>query len=294
MNHYTQIAGQGQRANTRSHAVLNSVEHRISKFVERYCIAYQALCQLDPSGDWQEMYLVLKDSDNRGPGKESDKEGTGDGTYFRSWIWLSNPQVRDIDGEVGEEGASDEDVNEVICVEWTTSFARLERWVEEVELLQEEMRRVIMFLEWKSLDWLAKVEAHRGDLASDIQSGLNAYAKKQAAVYHDLAVSFANLWHPTLVSYGLQHSWITEYMTKHGVSLADTNIPVSRARGIFKHRLSKSPHNPVSMATANSSNMSVAESIINNGLFGGVNYSDDSGLEDSDLGSEDDWDDDLD
>ena len=81
---------------------------------------------------------------------------------------------------------------------------------------------------------------------------------------------------------------------KHGVSLADTNIPVSRARGIFKHRLSKSPHNPVSMATANSSNMSVAESIINNGLFGGVNYSDDSGLEDSDSGSEDDWDDDLD
>jgi hypothetical protein len=163
---------------------------------------------------------VLKDSDNRGPGKESDEKGAGDGTYFRSWIWLSNPQVRDVvDGEVGEEGASEEDVNEVVRVEWTTSSARLERWVEEVQLLQEEMRRVIMFLEWKSCDWLTRVEARRGNVTPDIQSGLNAYTRKQAAIYHDLAVSFAKLWRPTLVSYGLQSSWVTGYMTEHNVSL---------------------------------------------------------------------------
>ena len=36
LNHFTQVAGQGQRANTRSRAVLNSVESRISKFVHRY------------------------------------------------------------------------------------------------------------------------------------------------------------------------------------------------------------------------------------------------------------------
>ena len=64
LNHYTQIAGQGQRANTRSRTVLNSVESRIVKFVERYRIAYRALLQLDPSGDWQEVFLELKDSDN--------------------------------------------------------------------------------------------------------------------------------------------------------------------------------------------------------------------------------------
>ena len=295
MNHYMQVAGQGQRANTRSRAVLNSVENRIAKFVERYRTTYQALCRLDPSGDWQGIYLVLKDSDNRGPGKERDEEGTGDGTYLRSWIWLSNPRVRDVVGdEVGEEGASEEEVNEVVRVEWTTSFARLERWTEEVELLQEEMRRVIVFLEWKSWDWLAGVGARREGLTPDVQSGLNAYAKKQAAIYHDLAVTFARLWRPTLVSYGLQHSWITEYMTTYGVSLIDTNLPVSQARGIFKHRLSKSCRNADSMATANLSNPPVAEVAISDGLLREAGHSDDSGLEDTDSGSEDDWDYDLD
>ena len=90
VNHHVQIAGQGQRANTRSHTVLNGVENRITKFVERYCVAYQALLQLDPAGNWQETFLELRDSDNRGPGKEDNEEGVGDGSYFRSWIWLSN------------------------------------------------------------------------------------------------------------------------------------------------------------------------------------------------------------
>lgn len=63
------------------------------------------------------------------------------------------------DCEAGEEGASDEEVNEVLHVEWMTCFARLERWTEEVELLQEEMWRVVVFLEWKSVDWLAKADA---------------------------------------------------------------------------------------------------------------------------------------
>ena len=294
MNHYMQVAGQGQRANTRSRAVLNSVENRITKFVERYRTAYQALCRLDPSGDWREVYLVLEDSDNRGPGKERNEEGTGDGTFLRSWIWLSNPRVRDVGGEVGEEGASEEDVNEVVRVEWTTSFARLERWAEEVELLQEEMWRVVVFLEWKSWDWLARVGARAEGLTPSVQSGLNAYAKKQAAVYHDLAVTFAKLWRPTLVSYGLQHSPITEYMVTYDISLTDTNVPVSQAKGIFKHRLSKNCRNADSTTAAKSSNLPVAEVTIGDGLLGGGNHSDGSDVEDADSSSEDDWGDDLD
>jgi hypothetical protein len=197
VNHHTQVAGEGVRANTRSHTVISSVEERIAKFVERYRVAYQALLQLDPVGDWREKYLELKDSDNCGPGKEKNEGGTGDGTYFRSWIWLANPRVPDsADGEAGEEGASEEDVNEVLRVEWTTSFARLERWHEEVELLQEEMRRVVVFLEWKSQDWLSKAEAREGKVTLSVQHGLNAYAKKQAAVYRNLATSFTKLWRP--------------------------------------------------------------------------------------------------
>lgn len=171
----------------------------------------------------------MKDSNNRGPGKESDEKGTGDGSYFRSWIWLPNPQIPGgTDGEMGEEGASEEDINEVLRVEWTTSFARLERWVEEVELLQEEMWRVVAFLEWKSIDWLGKVRAPQESSAPGVQSGLDAYAKKQTTIHHDLTISFTNFWHLTLVSYGLEHSWATEYLNNHGALPADANISFPR------------------------------------------------------------------
>ena len=140
-NHRIQISGQGQRVNTRSRTVISGVDERINKFVRRYRAAYRALLELDPTGTWQETYLELKDEDNRGPGKEAHEEGPGDGSYTFSWIWLLNPQARDASGnEVGDEGASDEEVNDVMRVQWTTSYARMERWIEEVELLQEEMR----------------------------------------------------------------------------------------------------------------------------------------------------------
>ena len=64
VNHHTQIAGQGQRANTRLRAILTNIESRITRSVERYRSGYQALLWLDPAGDWRDTYLQLKDSDN--------------------------------------------------------------------------------------------------------------------------------------------------------------------------------------------------------------------------------------
>ena len=140
MNHWFQIASQGRRANTRSHSVIDGIQERINRFTQRYRAAYQALLQLDPSGKWQETYLELKDCDNRGPGKEPEEQGVGDGSYTPSWIWLLNPRARDPSGDTDiDEGATDEEVNNTMRVEWATSFARMERWAEEAVLLQEEM-----------------------------------------------------------------------------------------------------------------------------------------------------------
>ena len=102
----------------------------------------------------------------------------------------------------------------------------MERWVEEVELLQEEMQRVVTYLEWKSGQWMGKQDARSTTAASSIQSRLQVYARKQARIYHDLAVAFLKLWCPMLVSYGLKHTWVTLYMKKHKVSLEDTNTPI--------------------------------------------------------------------
>ena len=171
--------------------------------------------------------------------KEVEERGVGDGSYTPSWIWLSNPRARDPAGATdADEGATDEEVNDAMRVEWAMSFARMERWAEEVELLQEEMRRVVAFLEWKSTDWLTKREARLALVTPDIQSGLDAYARKQAGVYRDLAVSFSMLWHPTLVSYNLNHSWATAYLQRHGVSPANINTTLTpHGWGIFKLRI---------------------------------------------------------
>ena len=114
-----------------------------------------------------------------------------------------------------------------------------------------------MFLEWKSQDWLKKVEA-RGNTTPDIGSGLNAYARKQAAIHHNLAVSFTKLWRPTLVSYNLKHSWVTEFLAKNGVPLTGADDPTAKKRGIFRFRLSGKSRGAASAATSPSTTLSPA------------------------------------
>ena len=231
LNHQTQVAGQGQRANTRSRALVNNIDDRIAKFVQRYRAAYNALLRLDPTGTWQETFLELKDQDNRGPGKEECERGLGDGSYELSWIWLSNPRAHGLTGTGnGEGGASQEEVNNVMRVHWTTLYAWTKRWAEEVDLLLKEMRRVVTFLHWKGEDWLTKLDVRLTTAPAGIQSGLQAYARKQAAIFHNLALSFSKLWHPNLISKGLDHSWTTKYIKRYEIPLPDTNTPTSRTR----------------------------------------------------------------
>ena len=115
MNHRFQIAGQGRRANTRSRSVIDGIQERINRLANRYRAARKALFNLDPSGEWQDTYLELKDADNRGPGKEAEEEGLGDGAYTPSWIWLSNPRGRNPSGAADPNAdAMDEEVNEMM------------------------------------------------------------------------------------------------------------------------------------------------------------------------------------
>lgn len=43
-----------------------------------------------------------------------------------------------------------------LWVEWAKSHTRAQWWAEELLLLVEEMRRVIVFLEWKANWWYAQ------------------------------------------------------------------------------------------------------------------------------------------
>ena len=200
------VIGKGQKTQTKSRAVESGVTARINRTVRHYRLAYSALLSLDPMGDWCNEYLELKDKDNRGPGKELHEQGVGDGRYTMSWIWaVSLGEAQD------GTGLSEKEVNETVRHEWMTCRARADRWREESELLQEEMRRVIGFLEWKSRSWNKRVGSRLGSITADVQHGVDCYARKQASTYHELAVSLANQWLPHLLALGLNIAWASVY-----------------------------------------------------------------------------------
>ena len=202
------VVGEGQKTQTKSRTLESGVTVRINRTVRRYRLAYSALLSLDPSGDWRKEHLELTDKDNRGPGKELYERGVGDGHYTMSWIGRGSSGG---DIQTGADPAEGDEVNETVRHEWMTCRARADRWKEESCLLQEEMRRVIAFLEWTSSSWAGRVGSRLGSVPADIQRGIDAYARKQANTYHELAVSLANQWLPHLVTLGLDIGWTKTY-----------------------------------------------------------------------------------
>ena len=82
------------------------------------------------------------------------------------------------------------------------------RYVEQVELLLEEMRRVLAFLEWDGNRWNTRAlcapqsvnDACQPSASSEnngpLEEGLRAYALRQASVVRQrLFATFAKQWH---------------------------------------------------------------------------------------------------
>ena len=218
--HKVQLAGQGQKTQTKSRAVMQTIQDRINRCARRYRVARNALLCLDPNGEWKILYLPLTDNDNRGPGKEPEEMSGSDGQYAPSWIWCSSTTT-----------VSPDEVNEDMRVEWAQCVARADRWEEEVILLQEEMRRTVQFLKWKSGDWLAKVNSRTGTATPAIRSGLSAYANKQSAVFHNLAVQFCQHWRSTLITHSLPHAWATEFLETHKKPLSNPDFKKRKKAG---------------------------------------------------------------
>jgi len=220
-----QLAGEGQKTQTQSQSVMRTIQERIDKIVRRYRVARGALLCLDLGQDWQNLYLPLTDNDNRGPGKEPEEKPGSDGRFAPSWIWRSSTTA-----------ISPDEINEDMRVEWAQCMARADRWEEEVILLQEEMRRAVIFLEWRSSDWFTKVDLRMGTVTPVVHAGLAAYARKQGSVFHNLAVQFSQRWRSALVSLSLPHAWATQFLSTRKQSFNSSN---------FKKRKRKESPSPV-------------------------------------------------
>ncbi|KAF9031480.1 hypothetical protein BJ165DRAFT_1518939 [Panaeolus papilionaceus] len=90
------------------------------------------------------------------------------------------------------------DADTILRAEWSKSRARALRAREEVLLLKEEMRRVLLYLEWRAKKWAS--DARLRDLLVDsaLREGLNAYASQRAIHQQALATQFKGLWQTPL------------------------------------------------------------------------------------------------
>lgn len=70
------------------------------------------------------------------------------------------------------------------------------RFTEEVQLLQEEMERVLRFFKWQESWWISKNQLIRSRMTLSCMraEGLRAYAERQAALRSALHSSFQHLW----------------------------------------------------------------------------------------------------
>lgn len=277
--HKVQLGGEGTKTQTKSRVVVHTVEERIDRAVRRYRVARRAMLRLDPSGSWQELYLALEDRDNRGPGKEPEEVRASDGRYVLSWIWLSNPNATA--GGTVEGVISADEVNEDMRVEWAQCIARADRWEEEVVLLQEEMRRTIQFLEWKSKEWTSMADARAGVVTPEVCSGLSAYAHKQVAVFRNLATRFCRRWRSTLVFLSLPHAWATKFLEAQGAPL--DNLDFKKHESDHKEHKSSLPVATPPRAGTPITNTTTAPPVPVNPR---ANISDDEYSDDSDIDSE--------
>ena len=203
------VSGTGNRPNTRMLTLYTRFNNKTLRAAEAYRLAWRALCILDPNGSWGQRLKELKPSDISGPGKDPNDVSTKS-RYEPSWIWLA-PRVTERHGNT-DLAMNEQEFNNSMCVEWAKARARMNRWKEEVLLIQEEMRRVLAYHEWRNTWWQERSSIRKvGD--ATIQSGLAGYAKKQATISQRMGEVCAAYWLPHLKDNGIVPSWASRYMS---------------------------------------------------------------------------------
>jgi hypothetical protein len=89
-------------------------------------------------------------------------------------------------------------------IEYAKAHARARRYVEEEELVLEEMRRTLQYLRWKAGWWRS------GDVEEvkvKIREGSKAYKEKQASLLDELRIKFEHMWRPVIADLKLSVEW---------------------------------------------------------------------------------------
>ncbi|KAG0692187.1 hypothetical protein DFH29DRAFT_985899 [Suillus ampliporus] len=174
---------QGQRANTRANGIINNAEHRIDALSLKYSTARDALlnlaARLGKTDDWERSLKPLDKQRDAVPLKHDDGRTVGQQSI--SWIWKTSGF------NSNELGLQDS-----LRVEWCKARARAHRWEEEVQLLQEEMRHIIAFLDWQAGWWDLQGPRHAFN-SLQAEEGALAYAQCQANLRRQMVIHIKSI-----------------------------------------------------------------------------------------------------
>ncbi|KAJ7782921.1 hypothetical protein B0H16DRAFT_1709750 [Mycena metata] len=213
---YKQLQSRNQGANTRAQGIVTRNEGQIRLHSEKYQMARDAIRQLcegnlskvNLRALWQEDIRCMEDAEDlkrdgekrqrqtehrlqreselRAQGelppltaeeRESARRSGGENVREVSWIWTGT-------GMTG----SDAEMREALRIEWCKAYARVWRWREELRLLEEEARRLLISLEFEAKQWEERVRMVRvGLIPFDEAEGAIAYGVKQAAMFRRIA-----------------------------------------------------------------------------------------------------------
>ncbi|KAJ7023345.1 hypothetical protein C8F04DRAFT_1271407 [Mycena alexandri] len=199
---YKRIHSRHQGANTRSRTIIARNESKIRLHSEKYQAAWDAIRRLQ-GGDATKVgggererererararQLVaegerVEDDDGEEGWEdvaEGDEAGAGQSTTESrrvvSWIWTT----------AGTTG-SDAELEEALRIEWAKAYARSRRWKEEIRLLEEEYRRILVSFEYEEARWKHRAAGVSvGEAGEEFAQGAIAYALRQADMYRDI------------------------------------------------------------------------------------------------------------
>ncbi|KAJ6470678.1 hypothetical protein C8R47DRAFT_1222567 [Mycena vitilis] len=207
-------ANRSHKIKTRSQSRIKGIQARMEEAQAEYRAARSALVSLGvvlKRTEWQAQLKELKeidvrprpsqlfgDVDRQKGGSKKKKQRLGPEEEARrveqealskmgiSWIWV----VQD-----GSETPEKIEHNEILRIEWAKMRAKAMRYAEEVDLLEEEMRRVTQFLDGRA-DWWMSLVGLRAALQPDaaLREGHRAYAEKQAGYTTALSARFSKMW----------------------------------------------------------------------------------------------------
>jgi hypothetical protein len=208
---------------TRKRKEMSTAGEKVNLHKLRYQHAWDAADQLKPGGTWSLTYRRLQSKDIRGPRPGDDMEDLeatggpdprprdhGVGYYDQSWIWRT---ISD----------SSEPLDH-IRAQWAKSVAVQDRWVEELELVVEEMRRTLASFDWESKRWSGLIGSRRNTTTVHLSAALDAYAERQAVSIRSREEKFARTWKKTLDEAGQTSILPLRYQTLEGLDLPSSPL----------------------------------------------------------------------